>query len=73
MSVFTYFFRLSINLKSSNFSVVKPLLVDDTAQSHALSLAFDESCLTEVSPPVVLQEFVNHGNSLLLFELILAA
>jgi inositol-1,3,4-trisphosphate 5/6-kinase/inositol-tetrakisphosphate 1-kinase len=53
-------------LRSSNFPVVKPLVVDDTAQSHALSLAYDESCLTELIPPLVLQEFVNHGKFLIL-------
>ncbi|KAH7292999.1 hypothetical protein KP509_28G007400 [Ceratopteris richardii] len=44
--------------------VAKPLVVDGTAQSHALSLAFDELCLTSLSPPLVLQEFVNHGGVL---------
>lgn len=44
--------------------VAKPLVVDGSAQSHALSLAFDELCLTELNPPLVLQEFVNHGGVL---------
>ncbi|KAI5066005.1 hypothetical protein GOP47_0018629 [Adiantum capillus-veneris] len=44
--------------------VAKPLVVDGTAQSHALSLAFDELCLTSLNPPLVLQEFVNHGGVL---------
>ncbi|MCO5606591.1 hypothetical protein L7F22_060779 [Adiantum nelumboides] len=44
--------------------VAKPLVVDGTAQSHALSLACDELCLTSLSPPLVLQEFVNHGGVL---------
>eukprot|EP00250_Pteridium_aquilinum_P019522 c24464_g1_i2 orf=228-1421(-) len=44
--------------------VAKPLVVDGSAQSHALSLAFDELCLTSLSPPLVLQEFVNHGGVL---------
>lgn len=41
--------------------VAKPLWVDGTAKSHALSLAFNELCLSELDPPLVLQEFVNHG------------
>ncbi|MCO5572639.1 hypothetical protein L7F22_026397 [Adiantum nelumboides] len=45
-------------------AVAKPLVVDGTAQSHALSLACDELCLTSPSPPLVLQEFVNHGGVL---------
>ena len=48
----------------SFFSVVKPLVVDGSAQSHVLYLAYDEVCLTELHPPVVLQEFVNHGKFL---------
>ncbi|KAI5055782.1 hypothetical protein GOP47_0029303 [Adiantum capillus-veneris] len=41
--------------------VVKPLWIDGTAKSHALSLAFDESGLSNLMTPLVLQEFVNHG------------
>lgn len=44
--------------------VAKPLWVDGTAKSHALSLAFNEFCLSELEPPLVLQEFVNHGGVL---------
>lgn len=44
--------------------VAKPLLVDGSAKSHSLWLAFDELCLTELNPPLVLQEFVNHGGVL---------
>eukprot|EP00249_Psilotum_nudum_P021372 c28085_g5_i1 orf=2-715(-) len=44
--------------------VAKPLVVDGTAKSHALSLAFSEICLSELDPPLVLQEFVNHGGVL---------
>jgi len=35
--------------------------VDGTAKSHALSLAYDQFSLSELDPPLVLQEFVNHG------------
>ncbi|CAN1284816.1 Inositol-tetrakisphosphate 1-kinase 2 [Linum perenne] len=44
--------------------VAKPLLVDGTAKSHQLSLAYDEFSLSELEPPLVLQEFVNHGGVL---------
>jgi inositol-1,3,4-trisphosphate 5/6-kinase/inositol-tetrakisphosphate 1-kinase len=40
---------------------VKPKLIDGTPKSHALSLAFNEVRLAELTPPLVLQEFVNHG------------
>ncbi|GAB2292091.1 Inositol-tetrakisphosphate 1-kinase 3 [Dionaea muscipula] len=41
--------------------VAKPLLVDGSAKSHELFLAYDKSSLTKLEPPLVLQEFVNHG------------
>uniref|UniRef100_A0A0D6QTZ2 Inositol-tetrakisphosphate 1-kinase n=1 Tax=Araucaria cunninghamii TaxID=56994 RepID=A0A0D6QTZ2_ARACU len=44
--------------------VAKPLVVDGTAKSHALSLAYDQFSLAELDPPLVLQEFVNHGGVL---------
>jgi inositol-1,3,4-trisphosphate 5/6-kinase / inositol-tetrakisphosphate 1-kinase len=44
-----------INLVS--FAVAKPLV----AKSHELSLAYDPTSLTKLEPPLVLQEFVNHG------------
>ncbi|XP_038681290.1 inositol-tetrakisphosphate 1-kinase 3-like isoform X1 [Tripterygium wilfordii] len=44
--------------------VVKPLLVDGTAKSHELFLAYDQHSLSELEPPLVLQEFVNHGGVL---------
>ncbi|KAI5082766.1 hypothetical protein GOP47_0002509 [Adiantum capillus-veneris] len=44
--------------------VAKPKFVDGTANSHALSLAFNEVCLSELRPPLVLQEFINHGGVL---------
>ncbi|CAN0920881.1 Inositol-tetrakisphosphate 1-kinase 2, partial [Linum grandiflorum] len=44
--------------------VAKPLLVDGTAKSHQLSLAYDQFSLSELEPPLVLQEFVNHGGVL---------
>ncbi|KAL4278960.1 hypothetical protein GQ457_03G004150 [Hibiscus cannabinus] len=44
--------------------VAKPLLVDGSAKSHELFLLYDWSSLSELEPPLVLQEFVNHGGIL---------
>ncbi|XP_070663414.1 inositol-tetrakisphosphate 1-kinase 4-like isoform X4 [Malus domestica] len=44
--------------------VVKPLVVDGSAKSHELFLAYDQCSLSELEPPLVLQEFVNHGGVL---------
>ncbi|KAL0686978.1 hypothetical protein Bca4012_086655 [Brassica carinata] len=41
--------------------VAKPLWIDGTAKSHQLFLAYDRRSLAELDPPLVLQEFVNHG------------
>jgi inositol-1,3,4-trisphosphate 5/6-kinase/inositol-tetrakisphosphate 1-kinase len=41
--------------------VAKPLWIDGTAKSHQLYLAYDRRSLAELDPPLVLQEFVNHG------------
>ncbi|KAL2471426.1 Inositol-tetrakisphosphate 1-kinase 3 [Abeliophyllum distichum] len=40
--------------------VAKPLF----AKSHELSLAYDELSLQKLEPPLVLQEFINHGGVL---------
>ncbi|XP_044508653.1 inositol-tetrakisphosphate 1-kinase 3-like isoform X7 [Mangifera indica] len=40
--------------------VAKPLVVDGSAKSHELFLAYDRFSLAELEPPLVLQEFVNH-------------
>ncbi|KAK4560058.1 hypothetical protein RGQ29_009020 [Quercus rubra] len=44
--------------------VAKPLIADGSAKSHELSLAFDQNSLQKLEPPLVLQEFVNHGGVL---------
>ncbi|KAL8541635.1 hypothetical protein ACS0TY_002777 [Phlomoides rotata] len=44
--------------------VVKPLVVDGSAQSHALYLAYDQFSLSELEAPMVLQEFINHSGIL---------
>ncbi|KAL9244757.1 hypothetical protein vseg_018490 [Gypsophila vaccaria] len=41
--------------------VAKPLFVDGSAKSHKLYLAYDNISLSKLEPPLVLQEFVNHG------------
>ncbi|KDO81366.1 hypothetical protein CISIN_1g019319mg [Citrus sinensis] len=41
--------------------VAKPLVADGSAKSHELSLAYDQYSLKKLEPPLVLQEFVNHG------------
>lgn len=41
--------------------VAKPLVVDGTTKFHELSLAYVDTSLPLLDPPLVLQEFVNHG------------
>lgn len=36
-------------------------MADGSAKSHELSLAFDQFALSKLDPPLILQEFVNHG------------
>lgn len=45
--------------------VAKPLVADGSAKSHELSLAYEHFSLQNLEPPLVLQEFVNHGKQLL--------
>ncbi|KAL9268578.1 Inositol-tetrakisphosphate 1-kinase 3-like protein [Drosera capensis] len=44
--------------------VAKPLYADGSPKSHELSLAYDQHSLKKLEPPLVLQEFVNHGGVL---------
>ncbi|CAM0871231.1 unnamed protein product [Alopecurus aequalis] len=44
--------------------IAKPLAVDGSAVSHAMSLVYRHEGLLAVRTPVVLQEFVNHGGVL---------
>lgn len=46
------------------FAVAKPLVVDGNPKSHDLSLAYDHFSLSKLELPLVLQEFVNHGITL---------
>ncbi|KAI3744033.1 hypothetical protein L1987_57105 [Smallanthus sonchifolius] len=44
--------------------IAKPLLADGTTNAHNMSLVFNHEGLTkglELDPPLVLQQFVNHG------------
>lgn len=62
--VFVYDFKslVDIGLKDLNFPVIaKPLVADGTANSHNMALVFNENGLKNLEPPLVLQDFVNHG------------
>ncbi|RCV43627.1 hypothetical protein SEVIR_9G314500v4 [Setaria viridis] len=41
--------------------IAKPLVADGTAKSHKMSLVYHREGLGKLRPPLVLQEFVNHG------------
>ncbi|XP_077244809.1 inositol-tetrakisphosphate 1-kinase 1-like [Tasmannia lanceolata] len=41
--------------------IAKPLVADGSAKSHKMSLVFNRDGLLKLKPPIVLQEFVNHG------------
>ncbi|ERN15498.1 inositol-tetrakisphosphate 1-kinase 5 [Amborella trichopoda] len=41
--------------------IAKPLVADGSAKSHKMSLVFNPNGLLKLKPPLVLQEFVNHG------------
>ncbi|KAL6557028.1 Inositol-tetrakisphosphate 1-kinase [Orobanche hederae] len=41
--------------------IAKPLVADGSAKSHKMSLVYNREGLGKLKPPVVLQEFVNHG------------
>ncbi|KAL3524542.1 hypothetical protein ACH5RR_017376 [Cinchona calisaya] len=41
--------------------IAKPLVADGTANSHQMSLVFNQEGLKGLEAPLVLQEFVNHG------------
>ncbi|XP_068650511.1 inositol-tetrakisphosphate 1-kinase 1 [Aristolochia californica] len=49
-------------LDGLNFPVIaKPLVADGSAKSHKMALVFNRDGLLKLKPPVVLQEFINHG------------
>ncbi|KAJ9558079.1 hypothetical protein OSB04_012693 [Centaurea solstitialis] len=41
--------------------IAKPVVVDGSTKSHKLSLVLNKEGLLALQPPVVLQQFVNHG------------
>lgn len=41
--------------------IAKPLVADGSAKSHKMSLVYNHGGLSSLKPPIVLQEFVNHG------------
>ncbi|XP_074283772.1 inositol-tetrakisphosphate 1-kinase 1 [Silene latifolia] len=41
--------------------IAKPLVADGSAKSHKMSLVYNHGGLINLKPPIVLQEFVNHG------------
>ncbi|KAH1234475.1 Inositol-tetrakisphosphate 1-kinase 1 [Glycine max] len=50
------------NWEALNFPVIaKPLVADGSAKSHKMALVFNHDGLNSLKPPVVVQEFVNHG------------
>ena len=44
--------------------IAKPLLVDGTPKSHVMWLVTSDRGLRQLSPPYILQQFVNHGGVL---------
>ncbi|RZC28012.1 Inositol-tetrakisphosphate 1-kinase 1 [Glycine soja] len=50
------------NWEALKFPVIaKPLVADGRAKSHKMALVFNHDGLNSLKPPVVVQEFVNHG------------
>ncbi|KAK1574823.1 hypothetical protein Q3G72_000235 [Acer saccharum] len=48
--------------ESLKFPVIaKPLVADGSAKSHKMALVFNHDGLNKLKPPIVLQEFINHG------------
>jgi len=41
--------------------IAKPLVADGSAKSHKMALVYNHDGLNKLKPPIVLQEFVNHG------------
>lgn len=63
--VFVETSRQLFTIQDINFPVIaKPLVADGSADSHQMSLVFNKRGLEELQPPLVLQEFVNHGGVL---------
>lgn len=55
-------FSSALGREGLRFPVIaKPLIANGSAGSHQMFLVFNEEGLTGLNPPIVLQEFVNHG------------
>nr|GLL48687.1 inositol-tetrakisphosphate 1-kinase 1-like [Ipomoea trifida] len=53
---------LDMDSEGLKFPVIaKPLVADGSAKSHKMLLVFNKDGLCKLKPPIVLQEFVNHG------------
>lgn len=53
-----------VNVESEGLKfpvIAKPLVADGSAKSHKMLLVFNNEGLNKLKPPIVLQEFVNHG------------
>lgn len=53
-----------VNVESEGLKypvIAKPLVADGSAKSHRMLLVFNNDGLNKLKPPIVLQEFVNHG------------
>ncbi|KAL2236643.1 inositol-tetrakisphosphate 1-kinase 1-like [Sesamum indicum] len=54
--------ELNLEREGLKFPVIaKPLVADGSAKSHKMSLVYNRDGLSKLKPPIVLQEFVNHG------------
>ncbi|KAL3499948.1 hypothetical protein ACH5RR_039041 [Cinchona calisaya] len=54
--------EVNVEREGLKFPVIaKPLVADGSAKSHKMLLVYNNDGLNKLKPPIVLQEFVNHG------------
>lgn len=54
--------EVNVEKEGLKFPVIaKPLVADGSAKSHKMLLVYNNDGLNKLKPPIVLQEFVNHG------------
>ncbi|XP_074270210.1 inositol-tetrakisphosphate 1-kinase 1-like [Silene latifolia] len=53
--------KLKLESKLKLPVIAKPLLANGSEKSHNMSLVYNYKGLTNLNPPIVLQEFINHG------------
>lgn len=54
--------EVNVEEEGLRFPVIsKPLVADGSAKSHKMLLVYNNDGLNKLKPPIVLQEFVNHG------------